>query len=341
MMKKNRFIALLLSAVAGICYQQQAQAACAFANGAHSGNITFALPALTQPVNPSDTGPRQLSSVTQSAASLASAMGISASVAVWGGCTGNLIWNPLLASTAGTSPHSSGYISTGIENLYLYLYAGSQTTGKFGPFVTPATSGGAWSRTLSTIHATVPPWSIMGDMVLVLYQTGPIRQGGVIPAGPLAELKVSDGLQVMNMSMSAITVDVLACSITTPVVNVHMPSVYKNSFTGIGSTTVPTEFKIGANCDSGVMPTVTFSGQGSSDTTDTFAINSGSEAASGLGIQLLYSGNPVKQNEAVEMKTIAASGVTEFPFSARYIQTANTVTSGKADATITFTLQYK
>lgn len=340
-MKKNRFIAMFFGAIAGICYHQQANAVCAFANGAHAGSVNFALPALTQPLNPSDTGPRQLASVTVPAASLASAMGVSASDAIWGGCNGNLIWNPLTAAIAGSSPHKTGYISTGIENLYLYLYSGSQTTGSFGPFVTPATDGAAWSRTLSTIHSSVPPWSILGDMVLVLYQTGRVRQGGIIPAGMIAELKVSDGLQVMNMSMSAITVNVLACSITTPVVNVQMPSYYRSSFTGIGSTTAGTEFKIGANCDSGVMPTITFSGQTGSNSADVFSINSGAEAASGLGIQLLYSGNPVRQNEAVEMNTIVADGVTEFPFSARYIQTATPVTSGKADATITFTLQYK
>ena len=332
---------MFFGAIAGICYHQQANAVCAFANGAHAGSVNFALPALTQSLNPSDTGPRLLSSVTVPAASLASAMGISYSVAVWEGCSGNLIWNPLLPSIAGTSPNYSGYLSTGIDNLYLYMYAGSQTTGNFGPFVTPSTSGIPWSRSLSTIHGGIPSWSIMGDVVLALYQTGPIRQGGVIPAATIAELQVSDGLQVMNMSMSAITVNVLACSITTPVVNVQMPAFYRSSFTSVGSTTAATDFRIGANCDSGVMPTITFSGQTSSGTTDVFAINSGSGAATGVGVQLLYGGSTVNQNTAVVMSTTTAAGTTEFPFSTRYIQTENTVTSGHADATITFTLSYK
>lgn len=322
-------------------YQQQIYAACAFANGAKTGSVNFALPALMQSLNPSDTGPRLLSSVTVSAASLASAMGISSSVAVWGGCSGNLVWNPLLPSIAGTSPNYSGYLSTGIDNLYLYMYAGSQTTGNFGAFVTPSTSGITWSRSLSTIHGGIPSWSIMGDVVLALYQTGPIRQGGVIPAATIAELQVSDGLQVMNMSMSAITVNVLACSITTPVVNVQMPTFYKSGFTGVGSTTTATDFSIGANCNSGVMPTITFSGQTNSGTTDVFSINSGSGTASGVGIQLLHGGSTINQNTAVAMNTITATGTTEFPFSARYIQTENTVKSGQADATITFTLSYK
>lgn len=322
-------------------FQQKTYAECAFANGAKTGSVNFALPALTQSLNPSDTGPRLLSSVTVPAATLASAMGISSSVAVWEGCTGNLVWNPLLPAIAGSSPNRSGYMSTGIDNLYLYMYAGSQTTGAFGDFVTPSTSGTAWSRSLSTIHGTIPPWSIMGDVVLALYQTGPIRQGGIIPAAAIAELQVTDGLQVMNMSMSAITVNVLACSITTPVVNVQMPAFYKSSFTGVGSTTTTTDFRIGANCDSGVMPTITFSGQTSNGTTDVFAINSGSEAATGVGVQLLYGGSTVNQNTAVVMNTTTTAGTTDFPFSARYIQTDDTITPGQANATITFTLNYK
>lgn len=340
-MTKMKVLALAVAALAWTGLPHDAHGACAFANGAKTGTMNFALPALTQSLNPSDTGPRLLTSVTVPAATLASAMGISSTVAVWGGCTGNLVWNPLLPAIAGNSPNYSGYMTTGIDNLYLYMYAGSQTTGNFGAFVTPGTEGSSWSRALSTIHASVPPWSIMGDMVLALYQTGPIRQGGIIPAGPLAELKVSDGLQVMNMTMSAVTVNVLACSITTPTVNVQMPSFYRSSFTAVGNTTPATDFKIGANCDSGVIPTITFSGQGSGTATDTFAINSGSGAASGVGIQLLYGGTPVNQNEAVVMNTTTATGATEFPFSARYIQTASDVTSGNADATITFILQYK
>lgn len=340
-MNKTLLTIMAVGALATLGYQQQTHAACAFANGDKTGSVNFALPALTQSLNPSDTGPRLLSSVTVPAATLASAMGISSTVAVWGGCTGNLVWNPLLPAIAGNSPNLSGYMSTGIDNLYLYMYAGSQTTGNFGAFVTPSTSGTTWSRALSTIHGSIPPWSIMGDVVLALYQTGPIRQGGIIPAAAIAELQVSDGLQVMNMSMSAITVNVLACSITTPVVNVQMPAFYRSSFTGVGSTTAATDFRIGANCDSGVMPTITFSGQTSSGTTDVFAINSGSGAATGVGVQLLYGGSTVNQNTAVVMSTTTAAGTTEFPFSTRYIQTENTVTSGHADATITFTLSYK
>ena len=339
-MNKNLMLLSLL-VMLGSLAQNNALAACAFANNAKSGNVTFALPALTQALNPSDAAPRKLATVTQSAADLASAMSVNPTLAIWAGCTGNLVWTPLRTSEAGTSPEGTGYISTGIENLYFYLYAGSKTTGAFGPFATPTTAGAAWSRSLSTIHASVPPWTVLGNVSLALYQTGPIRQGGVIPAGPVAELSLSDGLKVMTMSTTALTIDVLACTITTPVVNVTLPTMFKNSFTGIGSTSESTSFKIGANCDSGVMPTMTFSGQTSAAGSDVFATNQGKGEATGLGVQLLYADSPVTQNQPVSLATTAAKGAVDFPFSARYVQTDAQVTSGAVHTTITFTLAYK
>lgn len=339
-MKRKALWSLVLVLI-GPLYLAKAHAVCAFANGAKTGSVTFALPTLAQPFNPSDSTPQKLATVTMTSAELASAMGIGSTVAVWGGCTGNLIWNPLRTTVAGTSPNSTGYISTGIDNLYFYLYAGAATTGNFSPFSTPTTSGAAWSRALNTIHGSVPPWSIMGNVALVLYQTGPVRQGGTIAAGPVAELKLSDGLQVMTMSTSALTVNVLACTLTTPVVAVNLPTVYSRDFTGIGNTSEEASFRIGTNCDSGVMPTMTFSGATSTAGDTVFGINSGGNTATGLGVQLLYSGSVVKQNEAVSLGTVSTAGATDFPFTARYIQTDQQVTSGDVNTTITFTLAYK
>lgn len=83
-MNKTLLTIMAVGALATLGYQQQTYAACTFANGAKTGSVNFALPALTQSLNPSDTGPRLLSSVTVPAATLASAMGISSTVAVWG-----------------------------------------------------------------------------------------------------------------------------------------------------------------------------------------------------------------------------------------------------------------
>jgi type 1 fimbria pilin len=340
-MKKNALLFIPVLALAWSWGQGRAHAACEFVNSAQTANVTFSLPALTQSLNPSDISPQMLSTATLSSTDMASAMGVAAGANIWNDCSGSLVWKPLLAGVSGNSPVGSGFLSTGIDNLYLYLYAGNQTSGSVSSFSTPATDGTAWTRALGSLTSATPSWNDLGNVILVLYQAGRIRQGGVIPAGPVAALSVSDGLQLVNMNMSAITVNVLACTITTPVVNVTMPTMLKSVFTGTGTTSEGEDFSIGASCDSGVMPTITFSGQASSAGTDVFAINTGDKEATGLGIQLMYAGNAVEQNVAVDMGTTVSDGDVEFPFTARYVQTAEKVTAGSVNSTITFTLNYK
>lgn len=342
-LKTKQYIWYVLTVLAASLFSPQLLAACAFANGAKTGSVTFMLPALTASLNPSDGTPHILSQVRVSAGDLALATGTNTTNSVWSGCSGNLIWNPLRTSIAGNSPGLSGYIETGIDNLYLYMYAGSQTNGNFGAFVTPSTAGGMWSRSLSTIHNGIPPWSIMGDMVLVLYQTGPVRKGGIIPAGPLAELKVSDGLQVLNISMNQIAVNVKGCTITTPNVNVKMEPLLKKQFTGPGSLSPKNNFSIGAQCDSGILPVMTFNSSGSGDDGSVFSLSNpnSEDSAKGLAVRLSYGDTVAQNGQPVALAATVNEGLNNFPFSAQYIQTQESVVAGKADATITFTLSYK
>lgn len=220
-MFSKKGISLLLIAMTSGMYLPHAQAACAFDNGAKTGHVTFVLPQVSGSLNPSESTAQMLSYVMMNSAALASSMGLASSTAIWKNCIGDLVWTPLRPAIAGTSPENTEYITTSINNLY--LYAGNQTTDSFGPFNTPTNTGAAWSRSLPTINGTMPSWSDIGNVTLALYKTGPISQGGVIPAGTLASLELSDGLQVMNMSIGAVTINVQACSITTPSVNVNMP----------------------------------------------------------------------------------------------------------------------
>lgn len=315
-------------------------AACLFNDGIRSGNTTFTITPRTT-LNPSDNSPRELGRVSISAASLASAMGASSDAKLWSGCSGNLIWSPLRATSSGVSPNSTGYIATGIKNLSLYMYAGSQTSGKFGPFMVPDTNGAPWSRSLSSIANTQPTWGEIGDVVLVLYQTGPIKEGGLIPAGPLAEIKLSDGLQIMNISLGAIEVNVSGCTLSSHTITVGMGGVLQREFTGTGSTVRKTPFIIDAQCDSGILPTMTFSGTSQASDSSVFALTNTENSAKGIGVQVNFEDNPVQNNEIIDLNRTTTNGLNSFPFSAHYIQTDPTVIAGKADATITFTLSYK
>lgn len=331
----------LLAGLSALLFTTSSLAVCAFQTGTKTGSVTFMLTPLTSALNPSDSTPRELGRVVMSAGSLASSMGTSVDKALWSGCTGNLIWNPLRTGVSGKSPAGSGFISTGIDNLYFYLFAGKATTGSFGPFLTPDQFGAAWSRELTSIHGALPPWSVLGDVALVLYQTGPISKGGIIPAGPLAELKLSDGLQIMNMSVGAIEVNVKGCELTTSTINVGMGAVLQREFTGIGSAVRQVPFTVDTQCDSGVLPVMTFSGNQVGTDNTLFALTEGENSAKGIAVRINYSGTSVENNQILDLNRTTTQGLNSFPFSAQYVQTQSSITPGTANATLTFTLSYK
>ncbi|MCY1700941.1 fimbrial protein [Lelliottia sp. SL45] len=151
---------------------------------------------------------------------------------------------------------------------------------------------------------------------------------------------------VFTYSFTPVTVNVLACSITTPSVNVHLDTVLSSSFTGVNSTKGDQPFTIGLECDAGARINASLSFTQNTGTSDNSVIQltgAGTVGvASGVGIQLLYDGAILRNNTNVVLKN--SSGGLEFPasaFTARYFQTASTVTPGDANATATLNLTYQ
>jgi len=77
------------------------------------------------------------------------------------------------------------------------------------------------------------------------------------------------------------------------------------------------------------------------------SLKTGTDAASGVGIQLAYGSETDTAPEFVNFSsgnnyTVADDALTRrsFPLIARYIQTESEVTAGRADATVTFTINY-
>lgn len=142
------------------------------------------------------------------------------------------------------------------------------------------------------------------------------------------------------------TVNVLACSVSTPNVNVTLPVVNANSFTGVGHTQGDTPFTVGLQCDAGAKINATLNFTQDNDTTNqsVAAVTGKGSAgvASGVGIQLLYGSTPLKNNILTLLKT--SGGGVELPagaFTARYFQTKNSVQPGNANTTATMTLTYQ
>ncbi|WP_081893172.1 MULTISPECIES: fimbrial protein [unclassified Serratia (in: enterobacteria)] len=180
------------------------------------------------------------------------------------------------------------------------------------------------------------------------YKIGPISSG-TISEQQTHTLKVGqdDGSYIgpsIPVNLSAIQVNVIACSINNPVIQVPLDDVNINEFSGVNSTLKPKDFSVGLNCDAGAKINVTMTGTKNTDTTADGVLkltNAGTPAvATGVGIQILYNSAPLVLNNMLALKT-SEGGQETFPFTAQYYQTTSKVTGGVANSTMTLNITYQ
>lgn len=177
-----------------------------------------------------------------------------------------------------------------------------------------------------------------------LFKTGPIT-GGTLEPGIIARYDMGNGAFVgRTYYMGTGTINVMACSVQTPVVNVPMGEHPLTDFTGVGYTTAPVDVPISLDCDGGARINAEITAQAASGTSQPGAmqLDSGADSASGVAIQLLNSaGTPVALNQKFVVDTVESPGDYHFNWTARYLQTNATVTSGQANTTATLSLTYE
>ncbi|MCE9909581.1 fimbrial protein [Hafnia paralvei] len=133
---------------------------------------------------------------------------------------------------------------------------------------------------------------------------------------------------------------VLGCDVTQSTIPVPLGNdIQANIFTGPGSTSTDVPFSIALNCDNGVRVSFQLDGT-DSGTPGVLALNNDSDSATGIGVQVLYKGNPVTFGTVILDGLITSAGDHNIDFLARYYQTGNSVTGGPANATATFTMTY-
>ncbi|WP_392552578.1 fimbrial protein [Orbus wheelerorum] len=134
-----------------------------------------------------------------------------------------------------------------------------------------------------------------------------------------------------------------SCRVTTPTVNVNMGSFKTTMFQGIltGPSTT-SDFSIGLSCSNTPTPiSLQIDGDIVAGNLQALSLNKTSDVATGVGIQILKSdGSVFKLASPQSMGTQQGTNVV-LPLKARYVQVANTVTAGKANASATFTIVYQ
>jgi major type 1 subunit fimbrin (pilin) len=132
--------------------------------------------------------------------------------------------------------------------------------------------------------------------------------------------------------------------------SVPMGNISKTSFGASGSLAGATKFTLKLkSCPNATTATIKFDGIAAGGDDKILALTGGSGAAAGLGIQisdkngkvLPLSVNSASYDLAKGDATVPANDVTnDLNFTARYISTSATVTSGSANATATFSINY-
>ncbi|MBJ9571959.1 fimbrial protein [Citrobacter braakii] len=122
---------------------------------------------------------------------------------------------------------------------------------------------------------------------------------------------------------------------------VELGDVESSVLASSGLASQPVNFTISLDqCDS-ANASITFSG--TTETDEVLRVTGTSLVATGVGIQILENGTPLKVDGSASsaIKAVGAGNADEFTFTARYIALSNSISAGQANATAQFTVKYQ
>lgn len=266
---------------------------------------------------------------------IAEATGVSAAADGVRYCIGT-IYDPLTQEgriTRFTTPVS------GIENVY--------ETGVAGVGIRiQATGGAAYPIAAFTTDARGSGYFMNGGRVasytVTLIKTGPVR-AGTITSGAIASFWW-DRAQVLQLSLgrnTAITAPTPTCTISTPSINIPLGDVAASTLANVGATSpISRPASISLSCANNPRVTMTLQGTQAPGGPDTTVALSGTGAAQGVGVQVLYNSTPMVVNSTTPTLVDAAAGATAtVPIAARYYRTG-AITAGSANASPTLRFDY-
>ncbi len=186
-------------------------------------------------------------------------------------------------------------------------------------------------------------------MRLELVKVGPIMPGylGTIFTLEALATQFDPAQQIGSVSLAGTLFQGTACTLKNDSrqLMVDFGEVDASRFTQIGSTPVSRSFTLNLGCtgvgnapDSSVS--IEFGGQPVAGNPDILEVT-GSQPATGLGIRLMSQGQQMSLNQAHRVGTGSAWSDMSVPIVAQYYQTAQRVTAGEANGTLTLTIQMR
>ncbi len=142
-----------------------------------------------------------------------------------------------------------------------------------------------------------------------------------------------------------ITYKSITCSVGggSGAIQVPLGNVPVSQFAGINTVAGAQPFNIPVTCNDSVNVSMSMSAAGYiSVPNGIIALSSSGNNANGVGVQILYNGNPVVFNQFFSVGSVASAGATlNIPFTAQYIQYASSISPGTANSIATATLEYQ
>lgn len=180
---------------------------------------------------------------------------------------------------------------------------------------------------------------------LELIKTGPIASGSVLAAGKLADWQwngpnASPLIPETFALGNSITFTTPSCTIVTDPVNVTLPTVATNAFTGVGAVSGKQPFQIDLACPPGTAVARITMHTAAPDSHPGVVAPAGAGYATGIGVQVLDANSNPMVFEAQSVVT-PPNAATAIPYFAQYFQTAPTVSGGNVKATVTFDIFYQ
>ncbi|AZD35974.1 hypothetical protein C4K22_3231 [Pseudomonas chlororaphis subsp. aurantiaca] len=195
------------------------------------------------------------------------------------------------------------------------------------------------------------------EIWLELYKIGPIQSSRVSLKSSVIVQFNCPGCKAWNISTSGETELVAGpvCTASSPTIPVSLRRVSIEHFSGVGSTSDAQTFNITLSCSGGrpgssVNARVQLTDASKPENTSNHLTLSSDSTASGLGINILKDGaalvfGPDSASSGANQWSagVIAQGVSTFqiPLSARYVQIAPKIVSGKANGRATFTISYQ
>ncbi|HEY4436242.1 MAG TPA: fimbrial protein [Lelliottia sp.] len=207
------------------------------------------------------------------------------------------------------------------------------------------------SRVFScTLSSSTNPMTFISSAI-ELVKTNRILTGGQVRQLPVVKTSYHmEGnaeeytLNPIWSGSSMIYIDMSPCGLTTHSSSVNLADVAGSSFTGEGSTAGDKSFTVSLTCTAGNKISLSLQGTKNKDVSDTSVLaltdDGAPGVATGIGVQILTDGTPLKLNDTINLAT-AAGGDQDFTFVARYIQTKPTVGEGTANSVATLDLTFQ